>query len=265
MASCNAEPAAAFNELYEALDLQPPVQLIGGEQSNTSVRIGGQLILKLFRRLAPGPHPEVEAGRHFEMVGFDRVPRLAAVIEYAPAEGASTTVGVVHELVWNQGDGWSYTVSEIGRFLSSVQSMHEGDEDLNGPAYIETAKVLARRTAEMHLALADERGLEAFRPEPLQSADIDTVAERITRRLHAVAPILDRLAPELSSADVDAVRILTTAAASRTTLAAAPAPRTKGARPQDPVPRRLSPRPGVVGAERLLHRRLRGRSRTSAR
>ena len=85
------------------------MQITGGEQSNTSVRIGGQLILKQLRRLAPGPHPEVEAGRHFELVGFDRAPRLAGVFEYTPRDGVPAVTAVAHEFVWNQGDGWSYT------------------------------------------------------------------------------------------------------------------------------------------------------------
>ncbi len=210
-----AQRGAAFTELYEALEPQPAVQIIGGEQSNTSVRIGGQLILKQFRRLAPGPHPEVEAGRHFELVGFDRAPRLAGVFEYTPRDGTPAAAAVVHELVWNQGDGWAYTTSEISRFLGNVESIHEGDDGLLGTPYIETAMVLAQRTAEMHLALADERGLPDFRPEPLVVADIDLVADRIGRRLKAVVSAFDSRAPDLSPEGAAAVEVLTRAGASR--------------------------------------------------
>ena len=38
-----------------------PARLMGAEQSNTSMRFGDALILKLFRRLQPGPSPEQEA------------------------------------------------------------------------------------------------------------------------------------------------------------------------------------------------------------
>jgi maltose alpha-D-glucosyltransferase/alpha-amylase len=207
-----AEPAAAFGELYEALDLPPQVQPIGGEQSNSSVRVGGQLIFKLLRRLEPGPHPEVEAGRHFELVGFDRAPRLAGVFEYVPRGGTATTVAVAHELVWNQSDGWTYTLSEIGRFLDIFESMLEGDEDLFWPTYTETGRMLAQRTAEMHLALADERGLEAFHPEPLERDDIDAVVDRIGRRLRAIAGSLEPVISEFADAEQEAAQLLRAAA-----------------------------------------------------
>jgi maltose alpha-D-glucosyltransferase/alpha-amylase len=210
-----AQRAAAFGELYDSLDPQPAVQITGGEQSNTSVRIGGGLMMKIFRRLAPGPHPEVEAGRHFELVGFDRAPRLAGVFEYTPRDGEPTAAAVVHELVWNQGDGWTYTVSEISRFLGTVESMHEGEEDLLGTPFTETARVLAQRTAEMHLALAGEGGLEEFRPEPLLVDDVDIVADRIGRRLRAVVPALDQLAPELPEEDAAAIEVIRRASTSR--------------------------------------------------
>jgi maltose alpha-D-glucosyltransferase/alpha-amylase len=207
-----AEPAGAFGELYEALELPPQIQPLGGEQSNSSVRVGGQLIFKALRRLEPGPHPEVEAGRHFELVGFDRAPRLAGVFEYTPRGGAPITVALAHEFVWNQSDGWTYTLSEIGRFLDNVESMHEGEEDQFWPTYTETARVLAQRTAEMHLALADERGLEGFRPEPLERDDVDAVVDRIGRRLRAIVGSLEPVISEFAEADQEAARLIRVAA-----------------------------------------------------
>ncbi|MGE0228055.1 MAG: maltose alpha-D-glucosyltransferase [Dehalococcoidia bacterium] len=210
-----AEPARAFDELFDALETRPAVQTMSGEQSNTSVRIGEQVILKLFRRITPGPHPEVEAGRHFELVGFDRAPRLAGTFEYAPREGDRSTLAIAHELVWNQRDGWGYTVAELARFLAAADAIPEVRDEPLDPNYVESARVLGQRTAEMHLALADERGLESFRPEPLEADDVDVVANRITRRLRALASALDRVRPDLATAEGDAVDVLRAAAARR--------------------------------------------------
>ena len=51
--------------LFASVDLEraQPVALMRGEQSNTSIRFGNHLMLKLFRRVQFGPNPEVEVGR----------------------------------------------------------------------------------------------------------------------------------------------------------------------------------------------------------
>ena len=77
----------------------------GVDQSNTSIRYGQRLVLKLFRRLEPGQNPEFELGKAFAATGFSSVPPLAAAIEYAPPGGQRWTLAVVHGFVPNRGDG----------------------------------------------------------------------------------------------------------------------------------------------------------------
>ncbi|HEV7784834.1 MAG TPA: alpha-glucosidase C-terminal domain-containing protein, partial [Thermoanaerobaculia bacterium] len=71
-----ATVSPAFAELRGEGDLAPsPLQV---EQSNTSVRFGDRLILKLFRRLEPGINPDLEIGRFLtEETDFRHVPRVA--------------------------------------------------------------------------------------------------------------------------------------------------------------------------------------------
>src|SRR5581483_1501199 len=45
-------------------------RLIGHDQSNTSLVVGEREVLKLYRRLEPGAHPEVELGAHLTGIGF---------------------------------------------------------------------------------------------------------------------------------------------------------------------------------------------------
>src|SRR5690606_14011080 len=73
----------------------------------------------------------------------------------------------------------------------------------------------AQRTAEMHLALADERGLEEFRPQPFERRDVEVVVERAVRRLRHIAASLAGLEFELSDADQEAAQVLRSAASGR--------------------------------------------------
>ena len=59
-----------------------PVARLNVEQRNTSFVVGEQVIAKLIRRVEPGPHPEVEIGRHLtDRVAFDGTPALLGALE----------------------------------------------------------------------------------------------------------------------------------------------------------------------------------------
>src|SRR5690606_20772944 len=53
-----------FTPAYEAMPPRVAARRISAEQSNTSIRVGDQLMLKVMRRLEPSPHPEVVKGSH---------------------------------------------------------------------------------------------------------------------------------------------------------------------------------------------------------
>ena len=60
-------------------DTLVPVTRSAPDQSNTSVIFGRRLIMKLFRRVEPGPNPDVEIGEFLMRRGFTRVPPLRGV------------------------------------------------------------------------------------------------------------------------------------------------------------------------------------------
>ena len=75
---------------------------IGLDQSNTSYVVGEQLVVKLYRRISPGPHPEVELGRFLtETAALDCVPAFAGSLHWG-----EHAVALVQEYVPRR-DGWS--------------------------------------------------------------------------------------------------------------------------------------------------------------
>jgi maltose alpha-D-glucosyltransferase/alpha-amylase len=195
--------------------------LFRAEQSNTSVVYGGKLILKLFRRSEEGVNPDFDVGLFLNRRGFEHVPAVAGALEYQRATGDARMLAIMHEIVPNEGDAWSYTRDEVGRFYERV--LVDGvprDEDGWDPeesylvlaarelpaiahelseAYIRSAEVLGRRTAELHATLASADGDPAFAPEPYtrlyQRSLYQTLRNTARRNLRLLRRAMGRLEP----------------------------------------------------------------------
>jgi maltose alpha-D-glucosyltransferase/alpha-amylase len=168
-----------------------------GEQSNTSVFYGGQLMLKLYRKSEPGINPEFEILRHLTESGFDRVPQLAGGIEYESFGGELRTTAILQSAVENQGTAWDWMSAELSRFYEQCadDSQIEDVFDEAAGLSLDAAATLGRRTAELHLALAGSTGDAAFAPEPFTRAHISRFEEVL--RLQA-GQTLDLLRANLS-------------------------------------------------------------------
>jgi predicted trehalose synthase len=100
---------------------------IGLDQSNTSYVVGERLVVKLYRRIWPGVHPEVELGRHLtETAHLDCVPAFAGSLHW---DGHA--VALVQEYVPGE-DGWAWgaaavqagDVSDIARLGAESARLH---------------------------------------------------------------------------------------------------------------------------------------------
>jgi len=192
-ANCRLQGAS-----YQALELRSesdqPVEVrpLGLQQSNTSIRIGQEYVLKLLRRAEPGVNPDLELG-HFltQRVGFRHTPATLGSISLE-CQGArqSTTICTLQRFVPNVGDAWSYTQGEVARFYQSVLADPPPDDGI-GPAqrgilslideplpaalenllgaYLDSVQLLGERSAEMHHALSSESEDPRYAPEPFNS------------------------------------------------------------------------------------------------
>ena len=133
------------------------IHVLGVEQSNSSVLVGSEYIAKLIRRLEAGPNPDAELVGHLGARGFAHVPGLVATADVSLAnEAQPADVVVVHEAVANNGDLWSSMLDELALEIEQTSTL---DIEHGSSAWL--ADLLGRRTAELHLALADsdETGL----------------------------------------------------------------------------------------------------------
>jgi maltose alpha-D-glucosyltransferase/alpha-amylase len=179
----------AFSGLRGNAATLPPPTLLGGEQSNSSLRYGDRLMLKLFRRITEGTNPELEIGRYLtEQARFPHVAPLAGALEYVRPRAAPATVVVLQGFVPNEGDAWRYTVDQAEQCLEEALLHTEAETavaagsifaliDQEPPAIVrelaggslEVARSLGLRIAALHLALGRPTDDPEFAPEPFST------------------------------------------------------------------------------------------------
>ena len=153
------------------------VKRLSGEQSNTSIQLGEAMVLKIYRRLQPGTHPELEMGRFLtDVAGFANTPPTLGSLEYVAGDGESTALAIVQGFVRNQGDAWRLTIETLTRELDTLALAPETGRsalaDVFAP-YLRYAEILGRRTGELHLALATPTDDPHFAAAPIEAADLD--------------------------------------------------------------------------------------------
>lgn len=161
-------------------------KFMGLEQSNTSIIINDSYVIKFFRRIFSDTNPDYEMSRFLsEKKGYNNTPSYQGSINIINANHVNITIALMQSLVPNQGDAWDYMgkslkiifnnlehkpiqiveLPEIAIFSGiSIQDIPEVIMDWVGLDTFLKLQILAKRTAEMHIALGSEFSETAFTP-----------------------------------------------------------------------------------------------------
>ncbi|MEN3792068.1 maltose alpha-D-glucosyltransferase [Fulvimarina sp. MAC3] len=198
------------------------IRVLTGEQSNTSVLVGGQAILKYYRRLRDGIQPELEVTRFLtEKTDFDAAPALYGSVELVREDGTRTAIAALFEQIQNQGDAWTVIVDALARYLRDrayvYQQEDTGGQDEDAASdqqlmiQIDPGEVLGRRTGEMHAALSTVTGDAAFDPELLDDEHYMKLVGEAKAEAKDALEILREAKPRLPADELDAVERLVSA------------------------------------------------------
>ncbi len=184
-----------------ALNDESSVRYLSAEQSNSSVVIGDQVVLKLIRRVNPGVHPELEMSAYLTAAGFANISPLLAWVSRVDEQGAPHLLMIAQGYLSNQGDAWAWTQNTLERAIRDQMEPSSLDADAHTDALAELtgfAALLGQRLGEMHLLLAAPTNDEAFQPRPSDADDSERWSAQISAELtHA----LDLLAQHRDSLD----------------------------------------------------------------
>ncbi len=209
-----------------------PSRLLGGEQSNTSILYNDSFLLKLYRKVEDGANPDVEMGRLLtERIRFPHVPAFKGSLAFERPKREPQELALMQAFVPNQGDAWGHFLGHIERYLDYALSRRDEQPQLPencairvdpdgwqycdalrpvmGDFQTEIIRLLGRRTAELHLALASVPNYPDFAPEGFSLLYQRSVFQSMRNLVKSVLRSLQEALPKLPDGSrAEAERIL---------------------------------------------------------
>ena len=161
-------------------------RFMGVEQSNTSIVYNEKYVLKFFRRIYVDQNPDYEMSRFLsEISDYKNTPTYLGSINVIDSDQSTLTIALMQELVENEGDAWDYILKEIHKVFMNLEFKNINVKQLPkatpferleitdvspeiidwvGLNLLQKTQILAKRTAEMHIALGSEFTDTAFEP-----------------------------------------------------------------------------------------------------
>jgi maltose alpha-D-glucosyltransferase / alpha-amylase len=213
-----AASTPALPEIWQPSQGSLAPSVMKAEQSNSSVVYEKRLVMKIFRRLEEGLNPDLEIGSF--LIGntsFRNVPPLAGYVEYLNEEGSRTALGMLQGYVSNQGDAWQFTLKALAEYYGKARTQstpgageasHASLLALCGQpmpdaamqrigSYLDSAALLGRRTAQLHLALASSTADPDFAPQSFSGGDRQAFANSAVQLMTSTFGLLRRLKDEM--------------------------------------------------------------------
>ncbi|MBS3803213.1 MAG: maltose alpha-D-glucosyltransferase [Oleiphilaceae bacterium] len=183
------------SSLLADLELPADAEVVsqGVEQSNSSIVIGRQLVIKVLRRIEPGIHPEAEIAHYLTAHDFKHVPPFYGDLARHEAGSEPQTLMLAQGYIENQGDAWAWTRNTLER---AIHHAVLGDTTEHEKAYgpfdeLEAfAGKLGQRLGELHRVLAKPTRDAAFQPEVADDEQVQIWTDRVRQRVEEALDLL---------------------------------------------------------------------------
>jgi len=182
-----ATSTEVLEQFYDRTNLEP--YLRKGENSKTSIVYEDRLLLKLFRKIEAGISPDLEIGRFLQEKKYlKHFASIAGALEYVRPNAQPITLGILQEFIPDTISSWDYTLDRLRDYFEAVKVQQSLTEvpvprtsllDLQETelpeltliigSYLNSAQLLGKRTAELHIALASDVENPDFVPEPFST------------------------------------------------------------------------------------------------
>jgi maltokinase len=169
--------------------------VLAGEQSNTSLVFGDESILKVFRRLSPGPNPDLEVTTALARLGSEQIAEPLGYIETS-LEGVTTSLAILSHYLRLATDGWTLAATSVRDLYARAGDTSQTDADREnihaadaGGDFAGESRRLGIATATVHSDLAAAFGTEELGPEEMVE-----LSEQMFRKLDLTVAAVPELA-----------------------------------------------------------------------
>ncbi|CAH0321771.1 maltose alpha-D-glucosyltransferase [Pseudomonas brassicacearum] len=183
---------------------EPEVRYLSAEQSNSSVVVGGSLVLKLIRKVASGVHPELEMSAYLTAAGFSNISPLLGSVVRRDAQGEDALLMIAQGYLSNQGDAWEWTQNNLERALRDelADAVSEQEQHYNALGELKDfAGMLGQRLGEMHQVLAQATDDPDFEPQATNAKEAQAIGKDVAAQVENALRLLKQNQGQLNPAD----------------------------------------------------------------
>jgi maltose alpha-D-glucosyltransferase/alpha-amylase len=175
----------ALRHVLNSGDIPDPTMQITAH-GNVIAFFGDRVALKFFRQPAVGINPDLEIGQFLTTRNFAHSAPLLGALEYKGAGNLQLTLAVAKTFVPHSQNARDFTLDAIGHYYDQVAvSAAQAPASTSTAAqtvesigtYLESARLLGGRTAELHLALSSDLPGGEFSKEPITRHSLRGVFE----------------------------------------------------------------------------------------
>ena len=181
------DPAAALG--YKS------IRAVETEQSNSSVILDDEVIVKAFRRPGSGPNPDLQLNRWLTSEGFEHVPPQVGEMAYRPGasdpgQDTDETIDLAIAQQWIDGvDGWHEVLRSLQRVYEETDAVGT-TADMQALIVRRSGRILDQLeelgdvTAALHVALSRHETDADFAPQVARRSDLQSWGDGVQAALH---------------------------------------------------------------------------------
>jgi len=186
------------------LDQSSVIRYLSAEQSNSSVVVGGSLVLKMIRRVSGGIHPELEMGAYLTAAGYANISPLMGSVSRVDASGTPHLLMIAQGYLNNQGDAWEWTQNNLERAIRDEMAFAHAEQGQRYDALGELADfaaMLGQRLGEMHVALAAPGAQADFLARVSTEKDAQSWTASISSQVERALNLLEQRRADFAEQD----------------------------------------------------------------